>query len=128
MEMFCMPFGEIEERFTKSELVFMGWRSQEQHWSFKKKMKHMKREGSQEEYADAPRKSKYTADDVIPEGLPDEFFNEEGEVDLSRVTGQQAKQYFAKMGMPFPESGKVARDVVNDNDPVAQAYKKKPKG
>ena len=123
MEMFCLPFGEIEERFTRSELIFLAWRSQEQHYQFKKKLKKSTRGSStQEESVDRPH---YGPGDVIPEGLPDEYFNEEGEVDLSKVTGAQARKYLEHIGMPFPPAG-VARTVVKSTvdgvDPAA-AYR-----
>lgn len=55
------------------------------------------------------------ADDVIKRllikltNLPDRFFNEEGEVDLSKVTGRDAVQYLAAVGIHLPISGGVSR-------------------
>lgn len=125
MEMFALPFGEISDRFTRSELVLMAWRSQEQHHQFKKKMKRTtsKNFGTETE----GKKRKVYEDAETPEGLPDEYFNDEGEVDLSQVTGSQARQYLAHIGMPFPESG-VSRQLVDEGDPIADAYRKKQNG
>lgn len=109
-----MPIHEINERFTKSEIYMMAWRSQEQHHHFKKKMKgHDK--GRSRSSEDGGRYN-YGSDAVIPEGLPDKFFAQEiirdkhgkiiatpGELNLSQVTGTEARKYMATIGMPFPE-------------------------
>ncbi len=106
METFCLPIHEINERFTKSELFIVAWRSQEQHNHMKKRM--AKPEGSgQGEYVVSRRR--YGANDILPDNLPEKFFNEEGEVDLSRVTGSEARKYMAAVGIHFPEIRPVRR-------------------
>jgi hypothetical protein len=67
------------------------------------------------------RRDRYSSTDIIPEGLPDKFYATEvvkdkfgkvmaspGEVNLSQVTGEEARKYMASIGMPFP----VMRNVV----------------
>lgn len=95
-----MPLGEIRERFTTSEVVLMGWRSQEQAVQFKKRSGGSK--GKQKGDSESYRQQKYGAGDVIPDGLPDEFFNAEGEVDLSKVTGREARKYMSLIGINLP--------------------------
>jgi len=85
----------------------MGWRSQEQHWHLKKKFPPKKEEEEGEESPRLPvpggsKRKRYTDDVMIPEGLPDRFFNEEGEVDLRLVTGEEARKYFGSLGMDLP--------------------------
>lgn len=103
VETFQMPLREIKERFTWSEIVLMGWRSQEQTQELKSKtpagMKGAR------EVSDKPRKG--YAYGEIPENLPDRFFNEEGEVDLSKVKGRDAVQYLAAIGIHVPVGGGV---------------------
>lgn len=48
------------------------------------------------------KRKQYDSDVVIPENLPDKFFNDEGEVDLRRVTGEEARKYFSMLGMQLP--------------------------
>lgn len=99
-----MPLHEINERFTKSELFMMGWRSQEQHFHFKNRMKKFdKPRGDGRQFNPPDKRNRYGSYDVIPENLPEHFYNEDGEVDLSKVTGREAKRYMASIGMPFPE-------------------------
>lgn len=103
METFAMPLSELKERFTKSELFMIGWRSQEQHFHFKKRMKKIdKGRGTESHTEEGGYKKRYGSLDIIPENLPDRFFNEDGEVDLSRVTGREALKYMELQGMPFP--------------------------
>lgn len=119
METFLLPLHEVNERFTKSELYIVAWRSQEQHHHLKKKMKDAKTENTQSK----ERRTRYGPYDQIPDGLPDEFYAQDtvkdkfgkvmaspGEVNLSQVTGDKARKYMASIGMPFPEmfsTGKV---------------------
>jgi hypothetical protein len=121
METFCMPLHEIRERFTRSELFMIGWRSQEQHYHFKRKMKSPSKDGAN--YAAGERRQRYGPNDIIPQGLPEKFFASEtvldktridpktglprviaspGEVNLSQVTGPEAVKYMASIGMKFP--------------------------
>lgn len=41
--------------------------------------------------------------EIKPIALPPEFFNKDGEIDLSKVTGEQARKYFIHvLGIKFP--------------------------
>jgi hypothetical protein len=126
METFCMPLHEIRDRFTRSEVFMIGWRSQEQHFHFKKKMKNPSKDGNSYGIGDRRR---YGPNDIIPDGLPEKFYAQDvirdendidpvtglgrvkaspGEVNLSQVTGAEALKYMASIGMPFP----VMRNLV----------------
>lgn len=126
METFQIPLREIRKKFTTSELVLMAWRSQEQHFHFKSKIKT-------DEVAEK-KKGVYGMDDIIPADLPEEFFAKEdiydkrgnlvarkGEVILSQVTGAQAKQYMAALGIPFPDLG-VSKMRDPETAAISDAY------
>lgn len=54
---------------------------------------------------------KYYEPGQIPEGLPDKFFDEEGSVNLSKVTGEEAAKYLNLIGIPVSPLGGVRRDA-----------------
>jgi len=101
-----MPLAEVRDKFTLSEMVIMSWRGQEQYWQMKAKTGERPRRKKEEEETDSPFVSKRTKktiekekgdrvmyDDPSIDNLPDRFFNEEGEFDLSKVTGPEAVKY-----------------------------------
>lgn len=94
METFHLPLREIEERFTRSELVFVAWRSQELHHNMMKDHPTIAKTKS-------GKRSKYSMEDKGPQGMPDRFFNKDGEIDLRQVSGEDARMYFAKLGIPL---------------------------
>jgi hypothetical protein len=106
VETFQMPLREIKERFTWSEIVLMGWRSQEQTHQLKSKSGNIR--SWKEDKANVKQRKAY-AEGEIPANLPDRFFNEEGEVDLRKVTGRDAVQYLAAVGIHVPIGGGVSR-------------------
>ena len=108
-----LPLREIKKRFTKTDLVILAWRSQEQAYQLKRrydtgktrkpKTRFLDREtvnafGEEEEQPGGKRRQT----EGVPEGLPDRFYNKDGEVDLSRVTGEDAWKYFAAQGIKLP--------------------------
>jgi hypothetical protein len=93
IEMFGMSKRELDAKFTKSELFILAWRSQEQSWKLEESMH---KNGNQ-----SPAKGHHHVEGT-PAGLPDKFFNKEGEVDLRQVTGREAYKYFSAMGLKFP--------------------------
>lgn len=101
---------EIRERYTWSEVVLMGWRSQEQSYNFDQRSKS-KGKGKQKEVTeeDDPswkkQRPEYTPGEV-PEGLPDRFFDEEGQVNLSKVNSRDALQYMSAQGIKIPMMGR----------------------
>lgn len=107
MEVFQLPLREIQEKFCKSELVLMGWRSQEQSYKMRLKLDRPSEEEESVEQSviEEPRrrrgkKTYYDAD--VPEGLPDRLYNEEGEVDLSKGTLKDAVKYMNAIGIKIP--------------------------
>jgi hypothetical protein len=92
-----MPIHEIEERFCKSDLAIVGWRSQETSYLMDKKMKR----GS--DSAGPPAEaSRYYNDPSLPTGMPAKFFNESGELDLRGVTGADALKFLRGQGVNVP--------------------------
>ena len=91
---------ELEEKFTKSELVILAWRSQETAATLEKMGKE-----SQDSFKEKTRPKPdrpWVPDAQMPSGLPDHFFNEDGEVDLRNVTGEEAYRYFSSIGVRLP--------------------------
>jgi hypothetical protein len=127
IETFHLPLREIEDKFTRSELVIMAWRSQEQHFNLQKDMPS-KKKGS--------RKQVYGPDDIGPEGMPDEFFAKtdiydvkgkliakEGELYLSQVKGEEARRYFEqRLGIPMPPGISKIRDESDISNQIRSAY------
>jgi hypothetical protein len=90
-----MPLSEIEERFTKSDLGVVGWRSQETSYQMSKNMKR----GN----AGAGPTANAQNDPSLPSGLPEKFFDPEtGELDLRRVTGIEALKFLRTQGINVP--------------------------
>lgn len=117
-----MPIREIEERFTKSELVLMAWRSQEQHYHFKKKVKKYDTDDGVS-VSKSGKKRKDYHDGIGPEGMPDEFFNSEGDFDLSKVSGEKARRYFESvLRIPLPPGVSKLRDDSETSDIIRNAY------
>lgn len=89
--MFAMSKRELEAKFTKSEIVFLAWRSQEVSFKLDQGMETSK---------SSAKNIKYSGQ--VPSDLPDEFFNEKGEIDLRGVTGEQAYNFFSNQGIHLP--------------------------
>jgi hypothetical protein len=94
IEMFGLSKREIERKFCRSELVLLAWRSQEISASLEQQ--------SPESDSNIPKKKRKYSDASIPDGLPDHFYNESGEVDLRLVTGEEAYKYLSAVGMKLP--------------------------
>ena len=92
-----MPLREIEERFTKSDLAIVGWRSQETSYLMDKKMKHGNTAVGPGEEA-----REHFNDPNLPTGMPGKFFNKEGELDLRGVTGEDALKFLKMQGVNVP--------------------------
>lgn len=91
--MFHEPVKVVEMRFTKSEMFIMSWRSREIYAKMQPK-KGPPQPGAPMEHAAQ----------VQPQvsGLPPEFTNAEGELDLRQVRGDQAWQFLMKQGIHVP--------------------------
>jgi hypothetical protein len=95
LEMFGLSKREIDRRFTRSEMVLLAWRSQEVSASLEKSTEDMG--------VETQRKGRRRfVDAKVPEGLPDKFFNEQGEVDLRQVSGEEAYKYMSSIGIKLP--------------------------
>lgn len=98
----------------------MGWRSQEQSHALKKRL------------GDKPSKKGITQDDkykkdysnyVIPEDLPDRFYDENGDINLSKVKAADARRFMEAQGIVFPPG--VSRILESaGNDDVSQQLRK----
>lgn len=131
METFCLPYREILDRFTKSELVLMGWRSQEQAYKWRIKMKKAERgEDIDSSDSGSGKVKRKQYDGIGPERMSDKYFAQEtlrdergrviahaGDFNLSQVTGEEARRYFeGVLKVPLPPGiSKIAAD-----DPTTQ--------
>jgi len=89
----------MEAKFRRSELIIMAWRSQEVSASLK-----MQTDGTTQ--PPAGRKKKTYSDAQVPQGLPDKFYNKDGEIDLRQVTGPEAYQFMMSQGIKLPIFGR----------------------
>ena len=85
-----MPLREIEDKFTTSEIVITSWRSQEMSASFDKKNKRLTK-------TEAPSETRKAY-----EGLPPKFFNEEGDLDLRKVSSAEGYKFLRALGFVIP--------------------------
>jgi hypothetical protein len=97
IEMFGLSKREIEKKFRRSELSILAWRSQEVSASFDKQTESPA-------ISTGKRKKNYAGQ--VPEGLPDHFYNEDGEIDLRQVTGAEAYKFLMAQGMKLPIIGR----------------------
>ena len=87
-----MPLRELRRRFTKSELVVAAWRSAE--------MAHYMRQTTKQTKAGMDSKL-----GIKKEALSEDvkrFINEDGDVDLRLMSGDQVYNYLAKQGLRLP--------------------------
>jgi hypothetical protein len=140
METFCLPWHEIEERFTRSEIVLMGWRSSEQAYNWKRKLKskpHMEEYSNDNETVRSQAgKFRKNYDGIGPEKMPDEFFAQqtikdergrviahEGDFNLGQVKGEQARRYMESLGIPLPPGiSKVGTSHDETSEQIRKAY------
>jgi len=107
MQELKMSMDEIEEKFTKSELIIMSWTSQEQAAGLeeetKRKRSSIKSKTQLQELTEelSGKEIENTSPVRTQEGLPDNYYNEEGEVDLRKVSGKEAVRLLSAMGMHF---------------------------
>ena len=91
----------IEDKFTRSELGIIAWRSQESYHQTKQHLKKDSYPGTAD-YTPGRVQRQEVPGASIPEGMPDKFFNEEGELDLRQVTGAEAWRFFQAQGILLP--------------------------
>lgn len=92
-----MPLYEVEQRFTSSELAIVGWRSQETAYLMDKQMKK-----GQANAGPPVEAGELMTDPSLPYGLPERFFNKDGELDLRQVTGAEALRFLRTQGVNVP--------------------------
>ena len=95
--MFGLSKRELEKKFRRSELVIMAWRSQEISASLDK---------PKEDKTTETKKKRFYSDAQVPQGLPDRFYNEAGEIDLRNVTGEEAYKFMMSQGIKLPIFGR----------------------
>lgn len=133
METFCLPWHEIQERFTTSELVLMGWRSAEQGYKWKKKMKDSE-DNDYTPHKTGKKRKNY--DGVGPERMPDKFFADKevrdkrgrliaspGDFNLAQVEGEDARRYFESvLKIPLPPGVSKIRAEDETSQQIRNAY------
>src|SRR5438105_5581983 len=84
IETFHLPLREIEDKFTKSELILTAWHSQE--------TVHRIEAGLPMEPDRKP---------PVSRDLPERYFNTEGDLDLRNVSGADAINYLRSIGWAY---------------------------
>jgi hypothetical protein len=108
--------------------VLTAWRSREQAYHMKKKFKKIEedredREDGNESTTTKSGRKRKQYDGIGPERMPDEYFNKDGDFDLSQVQGEKARQYFERvLKLPLPPG--ITRQVADDDTSreIRQAY------
>lgn len=95
IEMFGLSKRELEKKFTRSELVLLAWRSQEMSAS-------LERQTESPKGAQSAQPKRVYLDAQVPQGLPDHFYNKDGEIDLRQVSGEEAYKYMSSVGIKLP--------------------------
>jgi hypothetical protein len=121
METFRLPLREIRKKFTKSEIILMGWRSQEQSQSLKKRLGDKPKSKGRQASTDEKYKRDYS-EYIVPDELPDRFYDENGDINLSKVSAADARQFLEAQGLMFPPG--ISRIVESSgNDDVSQSMR-----
>lgn len=87
-----MPMRMIEERFTRSELALMGWRSRETAYN-------MRSTQSRPRPAQAEENRAIRALEARMGTVANKAETENGDIDLGRLTGKEALHYFGALGI-----------------------------
>jgi hypothetical protein len=95
MESVKLPLRELRARYTKSEMFIMGWRAAEIAENMEK--------GSKRAQSQMP--DRYSNEELALEqrlgGLLGKAVDSSGEVDLSKMTGDEAVGYLSAFGLPI---------------------------
>lgn len=94
-----MPLQDIERKFRKSEMALLAWRSQEQAVEMERSMKQP--HAAQSDFKYGPP-SKPMVPGETPMAIPDSCYNEDGEPDIRKMTGNQAVAFMRAAGFNFP--------------------------
>ena len=107
IEMFAMGKRELEDKFTRSEMMLLAWRSQEMSASLDAQTKGLN--------LGSGGMTRAISGGQVPAGLPEHFFRKDydpaagigpGELDLRQVTGEEAYRYFSSIGVKLPIMGR----------------------
>ena len=105
METFRIPMREIRRRFKRSEIAMLAWRSGEMAYNMSttRNKSHLERpNGAQTEYTGPPPVHSEQEIRMLEERLGPvavKMVNEEGDVDLRKLTGDEALQFMSSMGI-----------------------------
>lgn len=115
MELLHLPLREVKQRFTKSEMFILAWRSSEQYHQMMKRLKET------ETGKKTPRKGgKFRKENpLLPDNLPDECFDEEGDLNLSKLPGEKAARYLNALGWRVPIIGGIHREKAEDTEALS---------
>jgi hypothetical protein len=108
--MFKIPMREIRRKFTVSELTLTAWRSKEMSANMRKTRTNLPPPGNlgpgYPEQPINPNQIKETENAyILPEGvnagvsIPKKFFDKQGDLNLSQVTGPEAVRYLNALGL-----------------------------
>lgn len=106
---------EIRKRYTKSDLTLLAWDSQQKAYNMSKRFADSRRtalpEDRKSQQALTGINSRIVETDtmyLMPEEInngvpiPKKFFDEEGNLDLSRGTGEEVRRYMEALGVSLP--------------------------
>jgi hypothetical protein len=106
MEALHLSSREIRNRFTKSDIAIMGWRSREVSANMRSKTLRTAPSPSKIDGTGYPLMEDVEHDAVL-KGIEDrlgdvvyKMTDEKGEIDLRRLTGEEAVQYMNAIGIP----------------------------
>jgi hypothetical protein len=105
METFRIPMRDIRKRFKKSELAVLAWRSSEMGYNMSttRNKQHQRRDNdSYSDYTGVPPVHNDREIQALEERLGPvvhKMVNDKGEVDLGRLTGDEALLYMSALGI-----------------------------
>lgn len=119
-----MPTREIHKHYTKSEMAVIAWRSSETVYhmsSNRPQLNHAQGNGQEhpfqgKDYA-LPDREFQALEDRLGEAIVTAMVDDQGEIDLKRLTGPQALHFLQSMGLPFAPG--IVRNSMEAPDVVA---------
>lgn len=97
-----MPMREINQKFTKSELLISAWRSRELAYNLRPKdtgNDSDRRRRMPVDYEETTPKLRELEMRLAP--IADKITDDNGEVDLHKLTGNEALHFMGAMGIPL---------------------------
>jgi hypothetical protein len=105
METFRIPIREVRKRFKRSEIAILAWRSSEMGYNMsvtRNKPILDRSNGAQTDYTGPPPVHSEQEIRMLEERLGPvaiKMVNEQGEVDLRKLTGDEALHFMGSMGI-----------------------------